>query len=312
MFTARNHPLTLLTFVSIVIAAVPTVESVTAAVRASHEVSLYVTVEQEDKLVGGLTADNFRLTEGNQARDFRLEKPEDPASVALLVENSRSSWSYYNDIVQAVQGFIDAAPEGNWYALATYSHDIEVAVDFTRQKGKIGEAFSSLQTPTWDEVDTYDAISWMLDVMSRLKGRRVLIVVGSGFDSFSAKTLEDVQKKTESTNVIIYGVGAGSMLRGSYEPYLDASARLNLLQAESFFRMLADKSGGQAWFPRFEAAFPDVLRGIMQMLKFQYKLVYTSQFPADGKFRKLKVEAFRVQNDQRTDYHVRVREGWRF
>ncbi|MEW5975983.1 MAG: VWA domain-containing protein [Acidobacteriota bacterium] len=282
------------------------------AAAASREASLYLTVEQGDKLIGGLREEHFRLTEEDRARTFRLEKPETPASVALLVEHSRSSWLYYNDIVRAVQGFLDAAPEGNWYALATFSHEVEVAADFTRQKGKIGEAYAGLAPPTWNEVDTFDAVSWMLDTMSRMNGRRVLIVIGSGLDSFSARTLEDVQKKLESTNVVVFCVGVGSMLRGSYEPYLGSSARLDLLRAESFFKMLADKSGGQAWFPLFESAFSDVLRGIMQMLEFQYKLVYDSQFPADGKFHKLKVEAFKVEHDQRTDYRVRVREGWRF
>ncbi len=140
----------------------------------------------------------------------------------------------------------------------------------------------------------------------------MLIVIGSGFDSFSSYTLGDVQKKIESANVLVYGVGAGSMLRGQYEPYLGSSARMDLLQAEAFLKMLADKSGGQAWFPRFEAAFQSVLQGVMQMLQFQYKMVYESQIPLDGKFHKIKVEAFQVVDDKRHDYKVRVREGWRF
>ena len=102
------------------------------------------------------------------------------------------------------------------------------------------------------------------------------------------------------------------MLRGYYESYLGSSARMDVLRADAFMTMLADKSGGQAWFPRFELAFPEVLKGVMQMLAHQYKLVYESHLPPNGKFYKIKVEAFNVVDDKRHDYKVRVREGWRF
>ncbi len=280
--------------------------------QQSRSVSLYLTVEQGDKLVGGLTEKNFRLYEDGHARPFHLAEPEKPATVTLLVEYSRSSWAYFDDIQQAMRGFLSSAPEGNWYALVTFAHETNIQVDFTKIKGKITAAFSDLGNPSWDEIDTYDAVYDTLSRMDRLPGRRVLIVVGSGFDSFSSHTLEEVQEQIEAANVAVFAVGAGSLLRGQYEPYLGTSARMNLLQAEAFMKMLANKSGGQAWFPRFAQAFPDIMKGIMQMLENQYKLVYNSRVPRDGKFHEIRVEAFRLANDQREDFEVRVREGWRF
>lgn len=275
-------------------------------------VSLYVTVEEGGGLVRGLTAENFRLQEEDRPRPFEVQAPENPSSIVLLVEYSQSSWLYFEDIHNALQGFMNVAPEGNWYALATYSHGMSLDVDFTKQKGKIVAAFADIGQPSWNEIDTYDAVYQVLESMDRLQARRVVIVIGSGFDSFSSHTLDDVQKKIESANVLVYGVGAGSLLRGSYEPYLGSSARMDLLRAEAFLKMLADKSGGEAWFPRFEGAFPDVMKGIMQSLENQYKLAYVSQIPADGKFHKIKVEAFQVKDDKRHNFKVRAREGWRF
>lgn len=286
--------------------------SVDAAVPQSRAVSLYVTVEKDGGLVTGLTEKNFRLYEDGHPKPFRLEPPETPATIALLVEHSQSSWPYLNDIAQAMQGFFREAPEGHWYALATFSNRLKVEVDFTKMRGRILEAFSELGQPLWDAINTYDAVWEMLDRMGRLPGRRVLIFVGSGYDEFSAHTLGDVQRKIEETNVVVFALGAGSLLRGSYEPYLGTTTRMNLYQAEAFLRMLADKSGGQAWFPRFETAYRDAMRGIMQSLASQYRLVYESTLPRDGKFRKIKVEAFQLVHDRREDFRVRVREGWRY
>ena len=115
-----------------------------------------------------------------------------------------------------MQAFMDKALDGNWYSLATFSHDLRVNVDFIKEKARLTQAYAQLGPPTWNETDTYDAVFSMLDKMSRLPGRRVLIVAGSGLDSFSGHTLDDVEKKLESADVTVYAVGLGSVLRGAY------------------------------------------------------------------------------------------------
>jgi hypothetical protein len=86
---------------------------------------------------------------------------------------------------------------------------------------------------------------------------------------------------------------------------------MHLTQAESFMRMLADESSGEAWFPKFESAFTGVMQGVFQSFDSQYRLLYTPQVPANQKFYKIKVEAFHVVNGKRQDFKVRARAGWR-
>lgn len=283
-----------------------------APAETAEPVSLYVNVVKDDKLIGGLGQANFRLYEDGQPREFRLAEPETPVSIALLAEYSQGSYLYFGDIQAAVQGFLQEVPEGNWYAFASFSSRTEINVDFTKLTGRIGEAFSDLGQPMSSEVNTYDAVYELLDAMGRLPGRRILVVVGSGMDTFSERSLNHIRDKLRSTNVTVYAVGAGSQLRGSYSAYLSTSAHMRLLQAESFLRMLASETGGEAWFPRFESAFPDVMRGIIQDVTFQYRLVYVPNAPRDGKFHKIKVEAFQIVDDKRQDFKVVARAGWRF
>jgi VWFA-related protein len=274
--------------------------------------SLYVTVEKGDGLVQGLTARDFRLYQDGQAQEFKLEKPETPATVAILLEFSQSSWMFSDDIDAAIRGFLDEAPEGNWYALATFSHDLEVEADFTKNIGKVRMAYEDLYEPTWNEVDTDDAIYQMLNKMSLLPGRRDLIVIGSGFDSFSQHSFDDVQKKAESCNVTIFSIGLGTALNGTYSAYLSGSQQMDLVMAQNFLRTLADESGGEAWFPNEEGAYHDIMQGVFQVLNNQYRLVYSPRIAEDGKLHKVEVDAFNVVNDHRTDFKVRVRKGWRF
>ena len=274
-------------------------------------VSLYLNVEMDGGLITGLAQGNFRLFLDGRPHPFRLEKPEEPASIALLVEYSASSGYFVDDLNAAMRGFLKHAPEGHWYALATFSHDLEIHTDFTKQVGEITAAYAELGRPMWREIDTYDAVYEMLDKMGRLQGRRILVVVGCGLDTFSEHNLDQVKEKAESENVTIFVAGLGSVFRGSYDPYLNSSARMSLIQAQAFLQMLGQKSGGFAWFPNQFNAFSDIMQGIMQSIATQYRLVYEPSARNAEKFQKIKVEAFRVFNDKREDFKVLVREGWR-
>lgn len=276
-----------------------------------EQVSLYLNVEKNGMLVTGLGNENFRLYVDGKLQPAHLEKPETPASIALLVEYSNASGYYVDDLEAAIRGFVTHAPEGHWYALATFSQGLTVNADFTQLAGEIVNAWAGLGPPAWNEINTYDAIYEMLDKMGRLPGRRILIFVGTGVDTFSEHTLDDVKKKLEAVNVVVFVAGAGSAFRGAYEGYLGTSARMSMLQSQAFLQMLAEKSGGFAWFPNQLSAFPDVIQGAMQSVETQYRLVYQSPLRVSGKVHKIKVEAFRIVNDKREDFKVLVRSGWR-
>ena len=108
---------------------------------------LYVNVEQNGKLVTGLSSSNFRVFLDGRGQQFDLDPPDIPVSVVLLVEYSQRSWLYLDDIRNALAGFVEHAPEGNWYALVTFDHNTNIVVDFTKEKNRISSAFSELPQP---------------------------------------------------------------------------------------------------------------------------------------------------------------------
>ena len=61
------------------------------------------------------------------------------------------------------------------------------------------------------------------------------------------------------------------------------SARFKANEAVMLACILADKTGGEAWFPNFETAFHDAMEGVIQDLATQYKLVVKGAIPRDGR-----------------------------
>jgi VWFA-related protein len=276
--------------------------------EASKSVSIYVTVEHEGRLVEGLTHRNFRLYEDGQTRPFRLAKPEKPA-VVILIEHTRSSWTCLRQIETALKGFLAATPKDYQYALATFANGIRMEVDFTSSRENLLEGFSQLAHPSEDAADSYDSVYEILDQLARFS-RGVLILFGSGFDGSSLHSTENIESKIESFNGVVYAVGVATEFRGANElapehsPYGSSN--------EGFLRMLARKSGGQAWFPESESAFRDVMQEISQTIENRYRLLYTPQGRGDGRFNKITVVAFPVANNDNRRFTVTVRDGWRW
>jgi Ca-activated chloride channel homolog len=129
--------------------------------------------------------------------------------------------------------------------------------------------------------------------MSEIEGRKSIVLIASGVDTFSKLTFDKTRKALQTAGVPIYAIGIMQALR----EWLDARqamspiTRLDFLQADNQMRTFAKETGGQAFLPRFFGEFPNIYRAIHDAMRNQYTISYTPSNQArDGKFRKIKVE----------------------
>jgi len=139
----------------------------------------------------------------------------------------------------------------------------------------------------------YDALVDTEQRMSGIEGRKAIILIASGIDTFSKLTFDKARRAIQEGGVPIYAIGLMQAMR----EYLDARgamgpmARMDFLQADNQMRTFAKETGGMSFFPRFYGEFPSIYQAIQQSLRNQYSLAYAPTNVAhDGKFRKIKVE----------------------
>jgi VWFA-related protein len=284
---------------------------------ADDTVVMQVTVGRKGKAVADLTAGNFRIYEDGEPREVIRAEPAGPASVVLLVENSLHSWRFLNDVRSAMRGFLKAADKaadeekGHSYALVTYERKPIVEQALTQEIDRIRTAFVDVKQSAWGRTDTYDSIHRVLEEMQSLPGRRVLIFVGFGYDAFSRHTFGELQRKVEASNVQVYAIATGSDLRQLSEYPVGTPAPADQQQGDMLIRMLAERSGGKWFCPSCEADYADSMRETMDTLDRQYTVEYLRPARPTVGFHKLKIQAFEISNDTRTDFTVRARPGWR-
>src|SRR6202795_5256581 len=93
-----------------------------------------------------------------------------------------------------------------------------ILVDFTQDKKAVYGALNQLRIPGFAETNEFDALYDTLDRMDRVEGKKYIILVTSGVDTFSKLTLDKITKKIKDTkDVTIFPVSIGFILREMYE-----------------------------------------------------------------------------------------------
>ncbi len=253
-------------------------------------------LDPKGHFIPNIPAGNFRVLEDNVSQKLqKVDMGEAPMTVAMVIEWSNLFQSYGNSVwyqtLQLVWGFAQTLKPQDYCAVIAFDMKPEILTDFTTDRGKIQEALSRLQIPAWRESNLYDALTDTADRMSGIEGRKAIVLIASGMDTFSKKTFDETRKSLQQSGVPIYPIGLMQTLRILYEPYMGSIQRMDFLQADNAMRTFATETGGQAFFPRFEGEFPSIFQAVEDTLRHQYVLTYSPSNKAhDGSFRKLKVQ----------------------
>jgi VWFA-related protein len=241
---------------------------------------------------------NFRVLEDNVPQQVAtFETGEAPMTVCLVIEFSNLYQYYWSETwyqtLMAAYGFMETLKPEDYVAVVAYDMRPEILSDFSTDKRKAYEAMQRLRIASFSESNLYDAITDTADRMSSIEGRRAIVLISSGVDTFSKLTFDKTRKILQNAGVPIYAIGLMQALREWYDArgYMGPIQRLDFLQADNQMRTFAKETGGMSFFPRFYGEFPSIFRAISESLRNQYTLTYhPSNQTRDGKFRKIKVE----------------------
>ena len=293
------------------------------------QVPVLVTTK-DGQFIPGLKEDNFRVLEdGVPQRITKFEVSKAPITAVLVVEFAARYYRFVYDAINASYVFAQTLKPEDWIAVVSFDMKPAIVADFTQDKRKVMAAISSLRIPGFSETNVFDALYDTLDRVSGIEGRKYIVLVASGCDTFSRMTYDKVLKKIKDTpNVTIFTISTGEALRiwaegnGGQPGLMPCSlgSSIDFLQADNQMSTFAKMTGGRWFKPRFEGELPEIFRDIGANIRNQYVLAYHPTNPKlDGTYRKLKVEVvapdggpFRVHDQKGKDvkFQVVAREGY--
>jgi len=265
-------------------------------------VNVPVTVTTKDgQFIPGLKKENFRIYEDGVPQNVsNFDVSEAPITAVLLVEFASTNYYFMVDALNASYAFASSLKKEDWVAVVSYDIKPHIMVDFTQDKRAIVGALNQLRIPGFTETNLFDALYDTLDRLDSIQGRKYVILVTTGIDTFSKLNLDQIMKKIKSTkDVTIFPVSVGFALREYYDSRGGAAPHgigipvqnIDYLQADNEMNTFAKLTGGRAYFPRFEGEMPGIFHSITGDIRNQYNLAYhPTNTKLDGSYRKLKVE----------------------
>ena len=245
-----------------------------------------VVTDKNGNFIPSLEESNFRIFEdGVEQQITNFARSEGAMTVCLLIEfRSTRVWYLLAEALQDSYMFVNYLQPQDWAAVVAYDMNPKILTDFTQDRQEVVHALDRLRFPGFREANLYDSLNFVMENMSDIKGKKAIILITTGIDTFSKLTYTKFLKIVRGSDTIIYPISIGGWLRArGYES-------IDNYQADNALKTFAKYTGGVAYFPRFAAQMPSIYQQISEQLRNQYSMGFvSSNSQRDGKFRKVKI-----------------------
>ncbi len=289
-----------------------TVDDQTSITTFIRRVRLPITVvDKKGTFVPGLTQNDFQVFEDKvpqQIETFSDDLGESlPLYVAVLMDTSPSTAGKLKFEQESAMNFIQTVvrPRRDRVLFATFDHQIELKQDFTDKLDLLDRAVFGVKK-LGTQTALYDAIWQFCDEKLRsVSGRRVLVVITDGEDTYSRADLRDAIDIAQRTETTIYVISTKAGLSGAVP-----GVRLGEVKdkVDNSLVKLAEETGGVAFFTGDMLSLERSFTKINKELRAQYLVTYKpGNDRYDGSFRRIEV---RLSNGQ-GGLKVRTKQGYK-
>jgi Ca-activated chloride channel family protein len=283
-------------------------ESITVSIR---RVRLPITVvDKKGQPVTGLTSSDFLILEDKKQQvieTFADEKESVPIYVGVLMDTSSSTAGKLKFEQESAKNFMYSVVRlrKDRVAFTTFDDEVTLRQDFTDKLDLLDKAVDSVKK-SGGHTSLYDAV-WQLcdEKMRSVSGRRVLVVITDGADTYSRATLRDAIDIAQRTETIIFGISTKAGFSGTV-PGVEAGQVAS--GADRDLVKLCEETGGAAFFTGDMLALERSFTKISKELHSQYIITYKpTNDRYDGSFRRIEVKLA----NKRDGIKVRTKDGYR-
>src|SRR4029077_1440033 len=198
-------------------------------------------------LLTGLKKENFRvIDEGAPQTITNFGATDAPITIVLLMEFS--SRGYYDWFAYQAKYWADAffpnLKQKDWVALVTFDMKTRTEVDFTQDKMEVRSALYHLYFPGFSESNVFDAVLDTTERLKDVKGKKSILLLATGVDTFSKHTLDQTMKQLRQSDTTIFCVGLEKPYLNFMESHGAQGSHLNYLQGENQLKTFSQMTGG--------------------------------------------------------------------
>ena len=272
------------------------------------QVVIYAAVyDAENKLVSGLTQEDFTVYEDKVQQEISYFGQDDiPSTVGLVIDSSGSMRDKFEMVSQATRLFLSINNSENELFLITFKGAASLEEDFTRDVHDIFDGLDNIVVSGGTAL--YDAIYLAVDrCREGSEPKKVALVFTDGEDKDSYYAHEELLEKVRESDVQVYIIAFLdhdlSRSGGIFGIFKSQKEKV-----QETINTIADYTGGQAYFPQEIGELDEVFSSIARELRKQYRFAYVSNNPSrDGKWRDIDVV---IGEARERGLKVRAKKGY--
>jgi VWFA-related protein len=268
-------------------------------------------VDKKGQFVSGLSKNDFTVLEDKVPQTIETFSDDLsqtlPLYVAVLMDTSPSTAGKLKFQQESAMNFIQTVvrPRKDRVLFGTFDDEISLLQDFTDRLDLLDKAVFGVKK-MGKQTALFDAVWQFCDEKMRtVAGRRVLLIVSDGEDTYSRANLRDAIDIAQRTETTIFAIStkAGFI---STVPGVEAGQVSD--KKDRDLQSLAEETGGMAFFTGDMLSLERSFTRISKELRAQYLVTYNSTNKNyDGTFRKIDVKL----GDGRGGLKVRTKRGYK-
>jgi Ca-activated chloride channel family protein len=297
-FNKRRFTGLLLAALMLLLAPSLTAQEVTLHVDVKL-VNVFVNVtDRNGATVGGLTRDNFAVTEDGRPQQIAVfeRQLELPLNLTLAIDTSGSVHKDMTEEADAAKRFAHALlrPQDRM-SLLQFATEVRELTPFTNKVSQIDRGLGQLRGD-WATA-LYDAIYLGAERLGKREGRKVLVLLSDGDDTARNTTYAQALEQALRNEVIIYSI---------IDVPIEVSAGRDL-GGEHALIALAEQTGGKSYYVS-EGGMDKAFAQVSDDLRTQYLLGYYPTHQEPGRaFHRIQVTIPRAAAQQ---FNIRHRTGY--
>src|SRR5229473_533125 len=277
-----------------------------------RRVRLPITVtDKKGQFVSGLSAGDFMITEDKvpqQIDSFTSEENNNlPLYVGVLMDTSPSTAGKLKFEQESAMNFIQTVvrPRKDRVLFATFDDQITLRQDFTDRLELLDRAVFGVKK-TGEKTALYDAVWQFCDEKMRsAQGRRALVVITDGDDTYSRADINDAIDIAQRTETTIFAISTKAGLSGAV-PGVEAGQIKD--HGDKALERLCEETGGLAFFTGDMLALERSFTKIANELRSQYLITYRpTNDRYDGSYRRVEVKF----SSGRENLKLRTKRGYK-
>ena len=229
-----------------------------------------------------------------------------PLYVGVLMDTSPSTAGKLKFEQESAMNFIQTVirPRRDRVLFATFDHEVTLRQDFTDRLELLDRAVFGVKK-TGNKTALYDAVWQFCDEKMRsAQGRRVIVVITDGDDTYSRADLKDAIDIAQRTETTIFAISTKAGLSGTV-PGVEAGQVQD--HGDKSLERLCEETGGVAFFTGDMLALERSFGRIANELRTQYLITYKpTNDQYDGSYRKVDVKL--INGNEK--FRLRTKRGY--